>query len=125
MRLEIDEIAARTLAGVRRCRTEEMVETHFEEIGRGRIARNMAAELAISLVGTHDHGKRIPAQGGSELFLYLQVARITRLFSHGDGVDIRRDPRTRRFDTQRQRMLREPVIEVLRAVPADVFRDCI
>src|SRR5471030_1800490 len=125
MRLEIHQVSARAFARVRRSSAEEMVETHFEEIRRGGIARNMAAKFAISLVSAHDHGKRIPAQSGGELFLYLQIARITRLLCNRNGVDIRRDTRPRRLDTQRQRMLGEAVIKVLRAVAADVFGDCI
>src|SRR5471032_1695363 len=118
MRLEIHQVATRALTGVGRTGAEEMVETHFEEIGRGGIARNMAAEFAISLVSAHDHRKRIPAQGAGKLFLYLQIARITRLLCNSNGVDIRRDARPRRLDTQRQRMFREAVIKVLRTIAA-------
>src|SRR5882757_10055926 len=98
MRLEIHEVAACAFTGVRRCSAEEMVEAHLEEIGGGGVARNMAAEFTVSLVGAHDHRERIPAQCSSELFLDLQIARITRLLCYRNSVDVRRDARPRRLD---------------------------
>ncbi len=84
VRLEVDQVAA--LFGA--VAAEEVVESDFEQIGRGGIAGDMAAQFAIGAVGAHHHGQRIPAQRGAQPGFDLQVARVGRLRLHGDGIHI-------------------------------------
>ncbi len=102
---------------------KEVIEADLEQIRSRSIARNMAAQFAVSLVGAHDHGERIPPQRGGELFLDLQIARITRLLLERNRVLVRRVVGPCRFDTQRQRMPRELVEQKLRAITANMRDD--
>ncbi|MPM44892.1 hypothetical protein SDC9_91574 [bioreactor metagenome] len=88
VRLKKHEVA--TLAMRLITRLKKVVKAHFKQIGRTCITGDMPAQFAISLVGTHHHGQRIPAHDGGELLLNGQVAREHRLRLHTHGVHIRR-----------------------------------
>ncbi|MNV31866.1 hypothetical protein D3C71_1231880 [compost metagenome] len=86
VRLEEHEVAA-----VRRAaRMEEVVEAGLEQVGRARVAGDVAAEFAVRLVGLGHHGERVPAHERGELFLDGKVTRKRRLVGRSDGVDVRR-----------------------------------
>ena len=86
MRLEEHQVAAVLAAA----RMKEMVEAGLEEVGRARVAGDVAAQFAIRLVGAHHHRQRIPAHQRGQAFLDRQVAGEGRLFVHRDGVDVGR-----------------------------------
>ncbi len=69
---------------------EEMVEATLEQIRRTGVAGNVAAQFAISLVGAHHHGERVPANDGPEPLLDGQVTREHALLLHTYRVHIRR-----------------------------------
>ena len=71
VRLKEHEIAAVVL----RAGPKEVIETHLKEIGCTGIARDMPAELAIGLVGAHDHRQRVPAHQRAQPLLDRQIAR--------------------------------------------------
>jgi hypothetical protein len=115
MGLKIDEIAT---VGIVRA-AKEMIEAHFEQVGRRRIAGNMPAEFTVGAIGPHDHGQRIPAQRGGKLFFDIEVSRIRRLLIDGDRIRVGRDIEARRCDTVGRRVGREPIEQVLsRSAPA-------
>jgi hypothetical protein len=109
MGLKIDEIAT---VGIVRA-AKEMIEAHFEQVGRRRIAGNMPAEFTVGAIGPHDHGQRIPAQRGGKLFFDIEVSRIRRLLIDGDRIRVGRDIEARRCDTVGRRVGREPIEQVL------------
>ena len=74
MRLEEHEVAAAAGRGG----AEEVVEPDLEDLGRGRVARDVAAEFARGLVGAHHHGQRVPAHDRGEALLERDVARDAR-----------------------------------------------
>jgi hypothetical protein len=78
-------LAAQALAGM-----EEVVEAHLEQIGRAGVAGDVAAQLAIGLVGAHHHGQRVPAHDGGEPLLHRQIAGEHGLLLHGHGVHVGR-----------------------------------
>ena len=86
VRLEEDQVAA----VLRIARVKEMVEAGFKQIGGTGIAGNVAAQFAISLVGTHHHGQGVPAHEGGQAFFNGQVAWEGGLLVHRNGVDIGR-----------------------------------
>ncbi|MNV35044.1 hypothetical protein D3C71_1264800 [compost metagenome] len=71
-------------------RVEEMVEAHFEQIGGAGITGDVATQLAISVVGTGDHGQGIPAHDRRQALLDCQVPGEDRLAFDAYGVDVRR-----------------------------------
>ncbi|MDT4834330.1 hypothetical protein FQZ97_679650 [compost metagenome] len=84
MRLHVDQVAG-AFGGTG---PEEMVETHFEQVrGRG-IAGDVAAQLAVRLIGAHHHGQRVPAVDAGDAFLDRQVAGKGRFLVGGDGIQI-------------------------------------
>lgn len=121
MRLEVDEIAARRVAR----RAEEMVEADFEQIGGRRVARDVAAQLAVCAVRADHHRERVPAQHRREALLELQVARVRRLLVDGDRVHVRRRARVRRREPAARRVLGELREQVLRALGARVRDDAV
>ena len=70
--------------------TEEVIETHLEQIRRTGVAGDMATQFAISLIGPHHHSQRIPAHDRSQPFFSGEVAWKTRLLLHTDTVDVGR-----------------------------------
>ena len=84
--------AGRIVAGA-----EEVVEADLEQVGRRRVARDVAAELgraaALDAVGAHHHRQRVPAHQGGEALLHRQVAGEGRLRLERNGVDVRRHHR--------------------------------
>ena len=70
--------------------TEEVIETHLEQIRRTGVAGDMATQFAISLIGPHHHGQRIPAHDRSQPLFSGEVARKARLLLHTDTVDVGR-----------------------------------
>ncbi|WP_305806825.1 hypothetical protein, partial [Stenotrophomonas sp. YIM B06876] len=90
VRLEEHQVApvlalAQALAGA-----EEVVEAGLEQVRCAGIAGDVAAELAIGLVGAHHHGQRIPAHDGRHPFFDGQVAREDGLVLHRHAVHIGR-----------------------------------
>ena len=67
-----------------------MVEAHFKQIGRAGIAGDVTAQIAISLIGPHHHGQRIPAHQRGQPLLDGQIAGKHRLLIDRDGVEVGR-----------------------------------
>jgi hypothetical protein len=84
---EVARIAVR-IAG-----TEEMVEPDLEDLRRGRVARDMAAEVAVCRIGAHHHGQGVPAHDRGDPLLHGETARIGALALEGDGVAVGREGR--------------------------------
>src|SRR5216117_531184 len=73
--LKEHQVAA--LGGLRAAK--EMIEADLEDFGGGSVARDVAAELAIRLIGPHDHGEGVPAHQCGEALLECDVARVDGL----------------------------------------------
>ena len=73
---------------LRAAAAKEVVETGLKQVGCAGVAGDMAAELAIGLVGAHHHHQRVPAHDGRQAFLDRQITRERRLALNGDAVDI-------------------------------------
>src|SRR5271154_4622868 len=82
VRLEEDDIAA--LFAVRPA--EEMIEADLENLGGGRVARDMSAKFAVGRVCAHDHRQSIPANDRGDARLHVDVARKCALLFERDGV---------------------------------------
>src|SRR5690606_32223987 len=74
MRLEIHQVSAGLVAAG----PEEMIEAHFEQIGRGSVAGDMAAQFAIGSIGAHHHRQGVPANDAGQVLLYLERIRTAR-----------------------------------------------
>ena len=72
-------------------RVEEVIEADLEDLRRGGIAGDVTTEVAIGLVGAHDHDERIPAHDGGEPFLKGEIARVSALPVQRDGVAVGRE----------------------------------
>src|ERR1700733_4711881 len=89
MRLEEHEIAAVLAIG----RVKEMVEADLEDLSRGGVARDVAAEFAVLHIGADDHGQRVPADDGGDPRLHFDVAGKWGLFFERDAVAIGQEGR--------------------------------
>ena len=69
-------------------RVKEMIEAHFEQIGRARVARDVAAEFAVRAVGAHHHRERVPSHQRREPLFDREVSGKCRLRVDRDGVDV-------------------------------------
>ena len=65
-----------------------MIEADLENLGGGRVARDMSAEFAVSRVRAHDHRQRIPANDRRDAGLHLDVARKCPLLLQRNGVSV-------------------------------------
>ena len=65
-----------------------MIEADLENLGGRCIARDMAAQLAVGLVGAHHHGERVPAHNRGNPRLHIEVAGKRALLFERDGVSI-------------------------------------
>ena len=75
MRLEENKVAV-----VSACLSaKEVIEARFKNLGGGGVARDMATEVAIGLVGANDHGERVPPDDGRDPLLHGDIARKWRL----------------------------------------------
>ncbi len=105
MRLEEDQI--RALPGF--MTAEEMLIAHLEQIRRRCITGDMAAQLAVCAIGTHDHGQGIPAQDRREPLLDGQIAWVSGLVLDRYGIQVGRDlcrtPRQAPFASVRQQRI--------------------
>src|ERR1700722_10133320 len=91
MRLVVHQVA--TVRGAPGA--EEMVEAHLEYFRRGGEAGDVTAQLSVSLVGTHDHGERIPANDRGQPFLDGEISRVASLGFDRYGVPVSRIRRCR------------------------------
>ncbi|MDT4852596.1 hypothetical protein FQZ97_868320 [compost metagenome] len=115
--LEVDQVA--TIAGPGAA--EEVIEADFKQVCRRGIAGNMAAQLAICLVGTYHHGERVPAHDGGNAFLHGEIAWIWRLALYRYRVEVRRivlrgggNPKRRRGIEQPAQQVTRPLLPALR-----------
>jgi hypothetical protein len=58
---------------------EEVVEAHLVEAGRALVGGQVAADAGRGVVGTQDHGHRVPAHHAPDAQLHRLVAREGRL----------------------------------------------
>ncbi|MNG29217.1 hypothetical protein D3C84_1146070 [compost metagenome] len=86
MRLVEQQVAAVSFAAG----AKEMVEPHFEQIGRTGVTGDVATQFAISLVGPHHHGQRVPAHQRRQAPFNGQVTGERRLLFQRDAIDVRR-----------------------------------
>ena len=111
VRLEVHQVAVAPAA-------EEMVEADFEQIGRRRVAGDVAAELGMRAVGAHHHGKRVPAHDRRDALLELEVAGKRRLVGKRDRVLVRRVEHRRQRHAPRARMVEQLAQQESRALAA-------
>ena len=69
--------------------TEIVVEPDFEERSRGQIGRYVAADARAGIVRLQHHGRGVPAHEVLDARFQFNVAGVSRLGLHGDGVDVR------------------------------------
>jgi hypothetical protein len=69
---------------------EEMIEAGLEDLRHRRIARDVAAELAVGAVGSHDHRERIPADDCDDPLLEHEIPRKGLLVLKLDRIAIGR-----------------------------------
>ena len=72
---------------------EEVVETDIVQSGAGGKGGDVTAQIRVLLVGTHDHGQRVPAHHRADAPLHEQVARHGRLVGDRNRVAIGRSDR--------------------------------
>src|SRR5688572_3128830 len=77
-----------------------MIEADLEDLRRRRIARDVAADLAIRFVGAADHGERVPAHERGDALRRRDVAGVLSLLVYGDRVSIGRVWRGRCDDAE-------------------------
>jgi hypothetical protein len=58
---------------------EEVIEANLKDLGRGGVARNMAAKITVGLVRANDHGERVPPDDGRDPLLHGDIAQKRRL----------------------------------------------
>ena len=79
------------VAGVRvRLTAPEVVEAHFVQRGRRRVAGQMTAVFGGHFIGLGHHGHGVPAHIGLEPLLDGAVARVTGLLRGRNGVHVSR-----------------------------------
>ncbi len=114
VRLEEDQIAA----VCRGASTEEMVEAGLEQIGRARVAGDVATELTVGVVRAHHHRECVPAHQRGQALLDRQIARERRLRVDRDRVDIGRGELGCPADALLAGQLGQPVEDLLGALRA-------
>lgn len=67
---------------------EEVVEADVVQGGAGGEARDVAAQVRIPQVGTHDHGQGVPTYHRADAAFHEQVARHACFVGNGDGVAV-------------------------------------
>src|SRR3984957_10499152 len=68
---------------------KKVIEAGFKNLGGGGVARDVAAEVAISLVRANNHGERVPPDDGRDPLLHGDVAWKWRLPFERDGIAVR------------------------------------
>ncbi len=68
---------------------EEVVKADVVQRGAGGESRDMAAQVRVLLVGTHDHCQCVPAHHRADAAFHEQVARHACFVGNRDGVAIR------------------------------------
>ena len=101
---------------------EEVIEADLENLRRGGVAGDVAAEFPIGLVGAHDHRQGVPADDRSYALLELQIAAKRRLRLERNGVAVRRKRRQVGDDAELFRPLVQRFEDELGAAWADVAR---
>ncbi len=84
VRLHVDDVAGIAV----RPRPEEMVEADLEQVGGRCIAGDVAAQLAMRLVGAYHHRQRVPAVDAGNAFFDGQIAGEGRFLVGGNGVQV-------------------------------------
>src|SRR5882724_3480934 len=69
---------------------EEVIKADLENLGRGGIASDVSAELAVGLICSNDHSQCIPPYDGRNSILELDITWMHRLFVERNGVPIAR-----------------------------------
>ena len=82
-----------------------MIEADLEDLRGRRVAGDVAAELAVRLVGAHDHRERVPAHDRRDALLDREIAGIRPLLLERDRVAVRGVRRHVRDDAELLRLL--------------------
>ena len=90
VRLEKNQVAQVLTIALAFASAKEVVEAAFKQIRRAGVAGNVTAQLAIRLVGAHDHGQRVPANDRAQPLFDGQIAWKHTLLLHGHRIDIGR-----------------------------------
>ena len=94
--LEEHEIARAVGIG----RAKKVIEPKLEDFRSRRIARDMAAEFSIGLIGADHHREGVPANDRGDPLLEREVARIRSLAFERDRVAMRREERLARVGAE-------------------------
>ena len=105
MRLVKNEVTAVRVVAC----AKEVVEADLEQIGRAGVARDVAAQFAMGLVGTHHHRQCVPSHDAGKLLLDGQIAGKRRLLLRCDAVDVGRAVLRAPIDPALTRPLRQLV----------------
>ena len=86
VRLEIQQIPAVAIVGP----AEEMIEPQLEYLRHRSVTGDVAAELAVSLVGAHDHREGVPTHDRGDPRLHCEIAGKPALLFERNGIAIGR-----------------------------------
>jgi hypothetical protein len=112
--LEEDQVAAVPFMGG----TPEVVEADAEHVGHRSEARDVAAEVALGLVGLRDHHHRVPAHVGAVALFDRVIAGHARLEMRRDRVDVRGVRAERNVRAGAARRVDQPLEQIVRALRA-------
>ena len=86
VRLKIQQIPAVAIVGP----AEEMIEPQLEYLRHRSVTGDVAAELAVSLVGAHDHREGVPTHDRGDPRLHCEIAGKPALLFERNGIAIGR-----------------------------------
>ena len=87
--LEVNQVADRLAVPVVIAAAEEVVEAHVVKGGGGSEAGDVAAEIALALIGAHHHRQGVPADQRADAPLHEQIPGHEGFLAGGNGVPVR------------------------------------
>jgi hypothetical protein len=120
MALEENQVAAGRVIDA----APEMRKADVVKRGGGSEGGDVAADVGV-LVGTHDHGHRVPADVGVNLDFHVRIARVLGLLVGGNGVDVFGVGRVRQIDTGPAGLADDLLDQVMGAIGAFLSDDAI
>src|SRR5690242_11812117 len=121
MSLEINSVTLKILVA----RTKKMIESYFEESCDRAISGDVTPNIVLHAVGSHHHGKSVPAHQALDLPFDILVARQHGLLAHGNRIHIRRIRRKRHRHSGGERSVADFLQDSGSQARLAAFDDCI